>query len=754
MIKKFALAIALLFAVPFLAHAQLSRWENFTDMKTVNAVVTIPGTNTAYVVSQGGMYVTDINSGNIVKKYTNINGLISIELSAVTIDNNNRLWIGALDGSLMIYDIANGSFKYIYDIKNSSEANRSINAFRLSGNFMYVATGYGIQKISTSNFTFVDAPYKQLGGLGQSRVNSLTILNNFLFAATETGVAWADFNTQNLNNPNSWNIYNAAPLNEKVRTVETFDNKVFAGSETGCLFYDGSNWSAYPEGTISAGNTKSIKAIGSNIYIISGNTVYTAPSSNLSAVTQFLPPASYSVLGVDNNLNPIAGTTNNGIFARVGNANYSFLFPNGPFKNSFDDITVDENGILWSAGGNGEAGFYRFDGTNWENYNVASHPEIGNNNTFRRIATGFGKVWALSFGGGATLIDGNTITNFNTTNSSLPGIPGTPTFCTPFGGAFDNNGVFWTTVYVTDNGRSLYAFTGSDFIGMPNPGSIGNSPNLESVAIDSYNTKWVISGEGSPRGVYFFNENGTISDFSDDVFGFYNLNDFAVQDVVDIVVDKNNEVWIATDNGVFIINNPLAAIQNPNNKPAPQKMRIISGNLAVPFTEVCKSLTVDILNQKWVGTENNGVFHFSEDGSTLIEQFNTSNSPILSNSVTSIGVSDQTGRAYFGTLKGLSSVSTDAVEPVTEFSDIIMSPNPFLVPAQVDLKIDGLIENSIIKIITLTGEVLDEFESPGGKIATWNNSRNLSLASGVYIVVAFNKDGSQVGKGKFAVVRR
>jgi hypothetical protein len=307
---------------------------------------------------------------------------------------------------------------------------------------------------------------------------------------------------------------------------------------------------------------------------------------------------------------------------------------------------------------------------------------------------------------------------------------------------------------VTDNGRSLYAFTGSDFIGMPNPGFIGNSPNLENVAVDSYNTKWVVSGEASPRGLYFFNENGTISNFSDDVYGFYNLNDFGVQDVTDVVVDKNNEVWIATDNGIFIINNPLGAIQNPNNKPAPVKMRIISGNLAVPFTQFVKTLAVDILNQKWAGTSTDGVFHFSEDGSTLIEQFNTINSPILSNDIISIGLSSQTGRAYFGTLRGLSSVSSDAVQPVSEFSDIIMSPNPFLVPGQVDLKIDGLIENSIIKIITLTGEVLDEFESPGGKIATWNNSRNLSLASGVYIVVAFNKDGSQVGKGKFAVVRR
>ena len=332
----------------------------------------------------------------------------------------------------------------------------------------------------------------------------------------------------------------------------------------------------------------------------------------------------------------------------------------------------------------------------------------------------------MSFGGGPTLIEGNQITNFNPGNAGLPGIPGSPNFCVSYGGAFDNSGKFWISFYATDNGRSLYAYTGNNtFIGMPNAPVIPSSA-LENVAIDSYNTKWVVAGEGNPRGLYYYNENGTLNNFSDDVYGFYFLSDFGVADVSDVVVDKNNEVWISTDNGVFYISNPLAAITNPNNKPAPQKMRVISGGLSVPFTENCKNITVDILNQKWVGTDNNGVFHFSEDGTTLIEQYNTSNSPILSNSITSVAVSNQTGVAYFGTLKGLSSVTTDAVEPVAEFSDIIVSPNPFLSPSQVDLKIDGLIEGSSIKIMTLSGQVLDEFESPGGKTRNLEQQQKLN----------------------------
>jgi hypothetical protein len=200
----------------------------------------------------------------------------------------------------------------------------------------------------------------------------------------------------------------------------------------------------------------------------------------------------------------------------------------------------------------------------------------------------------------------------------------------------------------------------------------------------------------------------------------------------------------------------VAAIQNPNQKPRPQKLGIISGNLKVPFTENCITLTNDILNDKWIGTETNGVFHLSSDGSTLIEQLNTSKTPILSNKINSIAVSNRTGRAYFGTYNGLSSYSTDAIEPVADFDKLIASPNPYLIPSDVGLKIDGLIENSIIKIITLNGEVMNEFDSPGGRIALWDGrTENNELApTGIYIIVAYNKDGSKVGTGKVAIVRK
>lgn len=748
------IAVIILLIPAVTSFSQNSEWENFTDLKSVTSIAYDETDWKIYCASRGGLFVVDNTSGTVVKKYTNLDGLININLTSLAIDSKRRLWIGASDGSISILDLGSSTWKYIFDIKNSSESNKIINRIIPAGNFMFVATGYGIQKISVASLNFIDAPYYKLGSFPVNTiVYSLATKGDVLYAATKAGVAWANYVTANLNNPSSWSNYNNAPLNAEVRAIESLGNLVFAGSDGGLNYFDGNNWLPYPNGNVSSLPIKDIDAVGDNIYFIGGNNVFYASSSNLSAVNTYLEPANYSTLSHNSDLLPIAGLSDNGI----RNVNFpSFIFPNSPFTNVFSQVALDDNGNIWAAGGLGFNGFYRFDGTNWENYNIATHPEIGSSNWFQKITYGNGTVWAMGFGGGPTRIIGDQIVNFNVTNSPLPGIPEDPNFCSSYGGAFDNNGVFWVSFFSTNSGRSLYAFRNNEWIGIPNP-SIISSSILSQIAVDSYNTKWIVAA-GTRSGVYFYNENGTIDNSSDDIFGIYNLADFGseITNVSYLIVEKNNEVWITTNNGVFIVANPLGAIQNPTQPPRPQKLGIISGNLRVPFTENCVTIASDILNDKWIGTETNGVFHLSSDGSTLIQQLNTSKTPLLSNKVNTIAISPKTGRAYFGTQNGLSSYITDAVEPVSDFDEIKVSPNPFVTPSSVDLKIDGLVENSVIKIMSISGDVFTEFDSPGGRIATWNglNSSGEFAPSGVYVIVAYNKDGSKVGKGKVAIVRK
>jgi hypothetical protein len=185
-------------------------------------------------------------------------------------------------------------------------------------------------------------------------------------------------------------------------------------------------------------------------------------------------------------------------------------------------------------------------------------------------------------------------------------------------------------------------------------------------------------------------------------------------------------------------------------------MRIIENGISTPLTDNVQVIGVDPLNNKWLGTYANGLLYVSSDGSTLLERYNMSNSPLPDNRILSIMIDPKTGLAYFGTSKGLVSYQTIAVEPLSRCDDIKVRPSPFVIPSNKSLLIDGLVAESSIKILTISGTLVAEFEAPGGRVATWDG-RDLNgsyVSSGIYIVAGYNKDASEVCTGKIAVVRR
>jgi hypothetical protein len=66
------------------------------------------------------------------------------------------------------------------------------------------------------------------------------------------------------------------------------------------------------------------------------------------------------------------------------------------------------------------------------------------------------------------------------------------------------------------------------------------------------------------------------------------------------------------------------------------------------------------------------------------------------------------------------------------------------------------VEESTVKILTLSGTLVSEFETAGGRVTEWNGMDLYGnyVSSGIYIVVGFNKDGSKACTGKVAVVRK
>jgi ligand-binding sensor domain-containing protein len=211
-----------------------------------------------------------------------------------------------------------------------------------------------------------------------------------------------------------------------------------------------------------------------------------------------------------------------------------------------------------------------------------------------------------------------------------------------------------------------------------------------------------------------------------------------------IVVDKEGYVWIGTTSGLAVVLNPSSVLTG--SKTIIRKSSLISEQ---PINDIL----IDALNNKWVAT-NNGVFVISSDGSSVIAQINTQNSPLLSDEVMALTSNNKNGRIYFGTKKGLIEATSLSVQPLPDY-EITCYPQPFNPDKHKQLTIDGLAGDSEIRIVTASGELIRKLQSQG-RITLWDgrNENGELVSNGIYLIFASSVTSNVSGVGKIAVLRK
>jgi len=134
----------------------------------------------------------------------------------------------------------------------------------------------------------------------------------------------------------------------------------------------------------------------------------------------------------------------------------------------------------------------------------------------------------------------------------------------------------------------------------------------------------------------------------------------------------------------------------------------------------------------------------SPDGTSQIHHFTEDDSPLLSNSITSIAINGETGEVYIGTAKGLIAYKDTATEPKDDNSEVYAYPNPVPSGYPGFIAINGLVENASVKITDVNGNLIYETMAEGGQ-AVWNGYSfdGRRASSGVYLVFITNEDGSK-----------
>ncbi len=140
------------------------------------------------------------------------------------------------------------------------------------------------------------------------------------------------------------------------------------------------------------------------------------------------------------------------------------------------------------------------------------------------------------------------------------------------------------------------------------------------------------------------------------------------------------------------------------------------------------------------------------DGSGL----NRTNSKLLDNVVYDLEFDTQSGYAYLLTASGLNRYEIAWTEERNTMDEVIIFPQPFRPGNDPYLAIDGLAEQTSVKISTIDGRVVKQFAATAsenkGKQIVWDGRLNNGefIPRGVYLVFISNVDGLKT-TAKFAV---
>ncbi|NCX95688.1 MAG: T9SS C-terminal target domain-containing protein, partial [Chitinophagia bacterium] len=216
-----------------------------------------------------------------------------------------------------------------------------------------------------------------------------------------------------------------------------------------------------------------------------------------------------------------------------------------------------------------------------------------------------------------------------------------------------------------------------------------------------------------------------------------------------LAIDKNDNLWIGTADGIAILYNASSAIRLKSDAETP----VVQYDQYAGYLfkgEIVRAIAVDGANRKWIGTDN-GVWLLSPDAvnSSILLRFTTQNSPLPDNRIRKITIDNVTGIVYIGTENGVVAYRGTATEGGKTNGDVKSFPNPVPPGYQGTIAIKGLATNADVRITDMSGQLIYRTTALGGQ-AIWNGKDYTGRrpASGVYLIFATNTDGSQTYSGK------
>lgn len=648
----------------------------------------------------------------------------------------------------------------VNDIRNSTGivGSKAVNhIYADDADKIYLSCAFGLVEydMRTLKFgftTFTTAP-----------VNAFTRLNNAFYIATDAGVyRFTDFGAQLPANFSAWYRMGAADGlpsgNYSSESVAVFQGVLFAAAG-GEVYRDDEGfylWDARAGHYVSFISTE-----GSQLMI-----GFRCPNNSCNGKVHF-----YSLQGKTHEHGfGCTGQPTYAIEDATGRVWYADEFPgfrvapsatsgceslsfNTPATDRVSELAVHDGSLYVATGGVTDAYNYlnrrdgiliRSDGE-WAQYNHTNSPVLAQNGIqdYLRILVhpDGSRVYVGSYYAGLVEYDFESFKVYNKENSALQGAVGDAQRERVAGLALDAAGNLWMSNFLAPKPIVVKKADGTwaSF-------NVPANTELAQVVVDRRGYKWfaVISVS---EGVLVYDDNGTIDNPADDRYRYFNSSNSALPTnlLSTLTVDRTGNIWIGTREGPVVFD----GLQDPfSGSSHGYRVRVDQEGIIsyLLFEAEVTTIAVDGANRKWFGTRNGGVFVQSPTGETEIARYNTSNSPLLHNSITDIEIDPANGDVYIGTEAGINVVRTGAIAggPLHRV-DAYAFPNPVRPEYDGPIAVRGLAQDAIVKITDIHGALIYESQALGGQ-AVWDG-RDLSgqrAASGVYLV--FSTTQSQFDK--------
>jgi len=750
--------------------------------------------NYIIAANETGLIVYDYENG-LSSKQNIVTGLSDVDISAIASIGDDRFIIGYKNGNIDIFS-KNGVIN-ISDLKNKQlQGSKQINHFEKAGDKVYCSTDFGILVIDIIKLEIADTYYL---GIDSSNllISQCAVSGDEIYAATERGLLMADINEPLIAYYQSWT--NVGNSSDEYVAVTVLDDEIIAALKNNSNQYQvfkgqKDNWQLIKSTTkfknIESGNdyfiiaeTNAISKYDSGVSLIDTINSYSNPEIENTAINLnhcFFSDQKQSYLIADNV---------KGLVIKEGD-NEQFVLPNGPYSNSSFEILFSSHGLYSVAGSlNSEynntgtrAEFSFLQNGHWKYYRNTVRNDNYLWRDLIRICEDKGNndiVYMSSWGGGIFVVkQGEVINHYNHFNSTLQNIfpDGNQNYVRVGGIATDSQGNLWMSNSEVSAGISVREGQDTSKWHSFTYETLNNLHSTDKFLISQDDYLWVIIPRTDRKGLFVLNPNGTLLDETDDQYrgalsrssesdprnvGRLRIWDDSPQEITKqiycIAEDKNGYIWLGTDKGVVVYYRPWAIFSEDYPIASRIKVPRNDGTNQADYlleNEDVTCIEVDGANRKWIGTQNSGLFLVSDDGITTYEIFNTDNSPLPSNYVRDIAIDPQSAEVFIATNKGIVSYKGKATEGEDNLSSIYAFPNPVREDFSGEITITGLVKDSNVKITTISGKLVYETRSLGGR-AYWNgrNFNGEKVKTGVYIAYISAEDGTEVQTTKIMIVR-